>query len=245
MTDEQFDTALIRAAMAQAELHGWRRVSVVEAAREAGLPLDRARLHYRSSACILLRLGMLADQAALIDDGSEGTARERLFDMLMRRFDVLQQYREGVRAVLSAAPYDPGLALMLANETRASMAWMAQAAGLDTQGMSGAISVAGLTAIWLQAARAWERDEEPGPCRHDGGAGSRLRPRRLGRPHARSRRPGAIRGCERRAGSRTGCRLRHRRAAGAGLKLRGVYERRGAALSRPRRTRKTAFTGGA
>lgn len=161
MTDEQFDTALIRAAMAQAELHGWRRVSVVEAAREAGLPLDRARLRYRSSACILLRLGVLADQAALIDDGSDGTARERLFDMLMRRFDVLQQYREGVRAVLRAAPYDPALALMLAAETRDSMAWMAQAAGLQTQGLNGAISVGGLTGIWLQAVRAWDRDDSP------------------------------------------------------------------------------------
>nr|WP_321986826.1 TetR family transcriptional regulator [uncultured Lichenicoccus sp.] len=161
MTDEQFDTALIRAAMAQAESLGWRRVSVVEAAREAGLPLDRARVRYPSAACMLLRLGVLADQAALIDDGSEGTARERLFDMLMRRFDVLQQYREGVRAVLRAIPLDPGLALMLAAATRSSMAWMAQAAGLETQGLAGTLRVGGLVGIWLQAVRAWERDESP------------------------------------------------------------------------------------
>ncbi|WP_428374449.1 TetR family transcriptional regulator [Lichenicoccus sp.] len=161
MTDEQFDTALIRAAMAQAELHGWRRVSVAEAAREAGLPLDRARVRYPSAGCMLLRLGVLADQAALIDDGSEGTARERLFDMLMRRFDVLQQYREGVRAVLRAAPLDLGLAVLLVAATRSSMAWMAQAAGLETQGLAGALRVGGLVGIWLQAVRAWERDESP------------------------------------------------------------------------------------
>ena len=161
MTDEQFDTALIRTAMAQAELHGWRRVTVVEAAREAGLPLDHARVRYPSAACLLLRLGVLADQAALIDDGSEGTARERLFDMLMRRFDVLQQYREGVRAVLRAVPFDPGLVLMLSAATRSSMTWMAQAAGLETQGLAGAARVAGLVGIWLQAVRAWDRDESP------------------------------------------------------------------------------------
>lgn len=159
MDDDQFDSALIRAAMAQAEALGWRRVTVAEAAREAGLPLDRARARFPRQACVLLKLGLLADQAALVDDGSSGTVRERLFDVLMRRFDVLQQYRGGVRTVLRALPFDPGLALMLAVETRTSMAWMAQASGLDTGGIAGALRITGLVGVWMQTLRAWERDD--------------------------------------------------------------------------------------
>jgi hypothetical protein len=159
MDDDQFDSALLRMAMTQAEALGWSRVTVADAAREAGLPLDRARARFPVRACILDKLGLLADQAALVDEGSTGTTREKLFDILMRRFDVLQQYRGGVRTVLRGLPFDPALALLLAARTQASMAWMAQAAGLETSGIAGALRVGGLVGVWLQAVRAWERDD--------------------------------------------------------------------------------------
>ena len=161
MDDDQFDSALIGMAMTQAEALGWHRVTVAGAAREAGLPLDQARARFPVRASILSKLGLLADQAALVDEGSTGTTRERLFDVLMRRFDVFQQYRGGVRMVLRALPADPGLALMLTGATQTSMAWMAQAAGLDTSGVAGMLRVGGLVAVWLQTLRAWDRDDSP------------------------------------------------------------------------------------
>ncbi len=161
MDDDQFDSALLGMAMTQAEALGWRRVTVADAAREAGLPLDRARARFPTRACILDKLGLLADQAALVDDGSGGTTREKLFDLLMRRFDVLQQYRGGVRTVLRGLPLDPALALMLAARTQVSMAWMAQAAGLDTSGIAGSLRVNGLVGVWLQALRGWDGDDSP------------------------------------------------------------------------------------
>jgi len=161
MDDDQFDSALIGSAMAQAETLGWRHVTVAAAAREAGLALDLARTRFPHQASVLVRLGVLADQAALVDDGSTGTVRERLFDMLMRRFDVLQQYRGGVQTVMRALPFDPALVVMLAFETRTSMAWMAQASGLDTGGLAGSLRITGLVGVWLQTLRAWERDDSP------------------------------------------------------------------------------------
>lgn len=161
MDDDQFDAALLSMAMTQAEAVGWHRVTVADAAREAGLTLDKARARFPTRNRILSKLGLLADQAALVDEGSTGTTRERLFDMLMRRFDVLQQYRGGVQSVLRALPLDPALALMLGAKTQASMAWMAQAAGLDTSGIAGSLRISGLVAVWLQALRAWDRDDSP------------------------------------------------------------------------------------
>ncbi len=161
MDHEKFDQALIQSAMARAEMVGWRRVTVVEAAREAGLPLDEARVRFPMRTTVLLRLGTLADRAALVDDGSTGTGtvRERLFDLLMRRIDVLQQYRGGVQAVLRSLPFDPPLALLLATATGDSMAWIAAAAGIDTTGLGGRLRVQGVVAVWLQAVRAWDRDD--------------------------------------------------------------------------------------
>ncbi len=161
MDDEQFDATLIGMAMTQAEALGWSRMTIVDAAREAGLPLDRARARFPARVCVLTRLGLQADQAALAGDAITGTVRERLFDALMRRFDVLQQHRGGIRALLRALPLDPALALMLAGETGRSMAWMVQAAGLGTGGIAGALRVGGLVGVWMQTLRAWERDDSP------------------------------------------------------------------------------------
>ncbi len=159
MDHEKFDQALIQSAMTRAEMVGWRRVTVVEAAREAGLPLDEARVRFPMRTTVLLRLGILADRAALVDDGSTGTVRERLFDLLMRRIDVLQQYRGGVQAVLRALPLDLPLALLLATATGDSMAWIAAAAGIDTTGLGGRLRVQGVVTVWLQAVRAWDKDD--------------------------------------------------------------------------------------
>ncbi len=159
MDQQHFDSTLIRAAMARAEAVGWRRVTIVEAARQAGLPLDEARARFPTRANVLLRLGLLADRAALVDEGNTGTVREQLFDMLMRRIDVVQQYRGGMQSVLRALPFDPALALLISAATLDSMRWIGAAAGVDTAGVMGALRAQGLVGVWLHTVRAWDKDE--------------------------------------------------------------------------------------
>jgi ubiquinone biosynthesis protein COQ9 len=159
MSDTEFDTALVTAAFRMAGEQGWRQVNVVAAAREAGLSLAEARARFPSRAAILLRFGRLADQAALLDASTEGTVRDRLFDLLMRRFDVMQTHRAGVRALLRVLPTHPATALLLACATKRSMRWMLQAAGVSATGPRGEAEVRGLMAVWMWGVRAWERDE--------------------------------------------------------------------------------------
>jgi AcrR family transcriptional regulator len=158
MNDSEFDTALVTAALRLAGEDGWRKVNVAAAARAADLSLPEARARFPSRAAILLRFGRLADQAALQDAASEGPVRDRLFDLLMRRLDVLQAHRDGVKALLRALPCDPPTALLLACATKRSMRWMLQAAGVTATGPRGEVQVRGLLAVWLWAVRAWERD---------------------------------------------------------------------------------------
>ncbi len=158
MTDTEFDTALSTAALAIAADQGWRRVTVTEAARAAGLPLDRARVRFPARSAILLRFGALADQAALADAPAGGPVRDRLFDLLMRRIDAFQARRAGVIAVLRALPFDPPVALMLACATKRSMRWMLEAAGIPVTGPRGELTIKGCVAVWLWTLRAWERD---------------------------------------------------------------------------------------
>jgi ubiquinone biosynthesis protein COQ9 len=159
MDDEAFDRALIAAFFQLAAERGWRAISVAAAARTASLPLARARERFPGRAAVLLRFGRLADLSALAQVPPEGSPRDRLFDLLMRRIDMLQAHRAGVLALLRAVPAEPPLTLLLTMATRRSMRWLLEAAGIPTAGLNGELRVKGLLAVWLWTIRAWRRDE--------------------------------------------------------------------------------------
>ena len=159
MTDSEFDNTLLAAALQIAADEGWRNVTVVAAARAAELPLARARERFPGRGAILAKFGRMADQAVLDGDPAEGSVRDQLFDLLMRRFDALQSHRPGILALMRALPAEPGTALLLACATNRSMRWMLQTAGVPANGLFGELRVRGLVAVWLWALRAWEHDE--------------------------------------------------------------------------------------
>jgi ubiquinone biosynthesis protein COQ9 len=159
MNDSEFDAALVTAVLAEAGLRGWRATSVVEASREAGLDLAHVRTRFPSKLKVLQQFGTMADQAALTDASSTGVVKDRLFDMIMRRIDVLQAHRAGVLAVLDAAGLDPGLGLLLGRLSARSMAWLLEGAGLSAAGLRGVLRAQGLLGVWLWTVRAWREDE--------------------------------------------------------------------------------------
>ena len=159
MDDTAFDTALIAAAFAAAAANGWPAVSVAGSAADAALDIDRARARFAGRDAILMRFGRLADEQALAGIIPDGTARDRLFDILMRRFDALQTHRDGILALLKSLPANPSLALLLAAATNTSMAAMLEGAGLASTGLHGMLRSKGLTAAWFYALRAWEKDD--------------------------------------------------------------------------------------
>ncbi len=158
MDNAEFDRALVGAAFALAAERGWREVSVAEAARRADLKLDRARMRFPVRAAVLLRFGRMADAAALALAPKEGPHRDRLFDLLMRRIDVLQAHRAGVLALMRAAPTDPCLAALLTAATLRSMSWMLEGAGISARGPIGRLRCKALLGIWLLVLRAWRDD---------------------------------------------------------------------------------------
>jgi len=159
MTDDEFDAALITAAFAVGAEAGWRNVSTASAARHAGLDLVRARTRLPGHGAILKKFGVLADAYALTGALTEGTVKDRLFDILLRRFDFLQLHRPGVVALLRVLPLDAPLAAWLANETLRSMGWILEGAGVSASGFTGALQKRGLAVVWGWGLRAWLKDE--------------------------------------------------------------------------------------
>jgi ubiquinone biosynthesis protein COQ9 len=159
MSEQDFDQALIEAAFQLAAESGWAQVTIVEAARAAGLALAEARMRFPGKHTLLRRFGQHLDQAALAGASGEGPTRDQLFDLLIGRFEAMKPHREGVRALLRYLPSDPATAMLLACTTRRSMRWMLHAAGQPTNGLRGALRIQGLVAVWAWAMRAFERDE--------------------------------------------------------------------------------------
>ena len=159
MDKNDFDRALVASAFALAAERGWPGVSVAQAARDADLKLDRARREFSGRCAILLRFGSMADQAALKLATNEGSHRDRLFDLLMRRIDFLQLHRPGVLALLRFLPANPPLAMALAAASLCSMGWMLEGAGISTRGPLGQLRRKALLGIWLWVLRAWQRDD--------------------------------------------------------------------------------------
>ena len=89
----------------------------------------------------------------------EETARDRLFDTMMRRYDALCPHRAALRAIRGASRRDPLLLLALAPVLRRSMAAMLEAAGVPSDGVPGALRQNGLLAIHYAVSRVFDRDE--------------------------------------------------------------------------------------
>ena len=159
MSITETDRTLIAAVFEQAALRGWSDVSIADAARSSGVPLGEARARMPGRGAVLMRFGLMADQAALANVSMSETPRERLFDIVMARFDALQQHRAGVLSLLAALRTDPGTSLLLYGATLRSMKWLLDGAGIPATGIVGSLRVHALLALWLYALRAWEGDE--------------------------------------------------------------------------------------
>jgi len=160
------ETALVAACFEQIAAHGWARLSIPAAAHSAGIPLDVARRSLGDRCALLLRFGALADAFALKGALTEGPARDRLFDLVMRRIDFLQMHRAGVIALLRGVPFDPPAALLLTGASLRSMDWLLAAAGVDAAGpldgrLGGTLRAGGLLAVWGWTVRAWQNDTNP------------------------------------------------------------------------------------
>ncbi len=155
---------VIDAMLARIAADGWRPLSLAGIAAEAGLPIVRVYRVFPSKAAVLCGLFRRVDEAVLTasaDLTDDERPRDRVFDILMRRFDALHPYKPALFVLRRELPADPPSALAVGAALLRSMRWMLEGAGVATGGLSGAIAVKLTTAAYLAAARVWLRDDSP------------------------------------------------------------------------------------
>ena len=155
---------IVEALMALAAEHPFEEITITDIARKAGVSLADFRDAYPSKGAVLAGFSKLIDRKvleAVNDDLAAEPARDRLFDVLMRRLDAMAPYKEGLRAVAAWARREPVSALALNSALLNSMRFMLEAAGIDSEGPAGALKLQGLAFAWLRVLNVWFDDEGP------------------------------------------------------------------------------------
>ena len=127
--------------------------------RAAGFAVAEARARFPGKLALLRRFGVMLDQAALAANAGEGPMRDRLFDLLMGRFDAMKPHREGVGALLRYLPASRRRHWRLPARRAAACGGCCRRPAVPTSGLRGELRVRGLVAVWLCAMRAFARDE--------------------------------------------------------------------------------------
>jgi AcrR family transcriptional regulator len=150
--EKPFDTISLGAVATRAS------VSLAELRREFGSTFDMLLAFMRDTDNKVLAGGADAEL-------DESPARDRLFDVLMRRLEVLAPRREAVRSLARSARRNPAFALALNGLSVRSQQWMLAAAKIDTAGTQGFVRAQGLSYVMARTLRVWLDDEDPGLAR--------------------------------------------------------------------------------
>ena len=144
-------------------VHGWTRLTLAQISRTTGLSLEDLYREFPTKAAILSafvrRIDTAMASAVDTDSEPEATARDRLFEVIMARFDALSPHKEAVRTLARDLRCDPITALGVAPSLRRSIQWMLECADLTSGGLRGLAHTNGLAAIYTRVFGTWLRDD--------------------------------------------------------------------------------------
>jgi len=173
---------IIDAALDLAALNGWRGLGLREIAGAAGIGLADFYDAFPGKDAILAGYARRLDCATLLDvEAGEGadvegeSARDRLFDAVMRRLDLMEPHKAAIAAILHDVTRDPLWAVCHAPGFLRSIDWLLEVTDLSASHLRGALRRTGLAAIYLDVLRVWLRDDSPDLARTMAALDRRLR----------------------------------------------------------------------
>jgi AcrR family transcriptional regulator len=166
--DKSARQRIIDAFMALLAEKAFEQIGFAEIAKRAGVSLSELRDTFGSTLAILAAHMKTIDRAVLAgEDGdmAEEPPRERLFDVLMRRLEILTPHKDAVRSLIRSASRNPGLAFALNGLAVRSLQWMLTAADIGAVGPRGMVRAQGLALLFASVLRTWVHDDDPGLAR--------------------------------------------------------------------------------
>ncbi|MFO1073151.1 MAG: hypothetical protein U1E17_10865 [Geminicoccaceae bacterium] len=158
------DVDLLAEAFALLAERGWRGFSPTELARRTDRTLAQVQELLPCRAALLGRLARRVDaqmldlKAAELDGLSP---RERVFELIMRRFDAMAPFKAGLRVLARQAPGDLGLLGAAACNLRRLSGSLLDAAETGEPALAQAIGRKVLGAIYGRVFQVWLDDDTP------------------------------------------------------------------------------------
>ncbi len=140
----------------------WHKATLDVVATRAGLSLADLAATVQNRFDLLDHFGATTNIRAIKiaeDEGGSEAVRDKLFALLMARFDVLAPYKPAIAALAKSARRDPGLALYFAHRVRQAMSLFLEAAGVNSSSAQGSVKAAGLSVLYGRVLRVWFKDD--------------------------------------------------------------------------------------
>ncbi len=156
---------IVDAALQLSADRGWATVTLDDIAETAKLDADDVyRLTPTKSAVLnaFVRrtdLAVLERQTMAEDEEAEASTHDRLFDVLMRRFEVLLPDRAALGILCRDLPRDPVSMVAAIPQVHCSFGRMLEAAGVSAKGLRGLARIHAIAAVWLATQRTWFSDD--------------------------------------------------------------------------------------
>ncbi|MGE3832658.1 MAG: hypothetical protein AB7F76_16830 [Parvibaculaceae bacterium] len=166
MTDEL--QRIVAGAFRLAAAKPWADVTLAEIASEAGLSLADLPRHINGKADIIVAYAKDVNAKTLRSveaDPVEGEQHDRLFDVLLRRFEIIKDDKAALASIYHAAPTSPSERRQLLIAALEGQGWVLAAAGLSPSGFEGDAIRLMLTKVQADVFKVWLEDDDPGLAR--------------------------------------------------------------------------------
>lgn len=158
--------AIVAAALALAAETGWRRLPLADIAARAGVSLAELIRHFPTKTAILDAYVAHIDQHMMAGGTEAGEShRDRLFDVIMRRFDAMAGNRRALEVIMRESADDPWAVLCGGRRFLRSMALVLETAGISAAGLPGMVKTQAIAAIYLYVFKTFVADDSPDHAR--------------------------------------------------------------------------------
>lgn len=149
----------VEAALKLASENSWDEITLFEIAKEADLEL--AEFHgVADKSNLAAAVEPLLDKAMSAEPADmEDPPRERLFDVIMLRFEKMEEHRAGLLSLQHWRERSPARLAKLAKARMNTARWALASARLDARGdLPMGLRAAGLAIILARTERAWRKE---------------------------------------------------------------------------------------
>lgn len=154
--------ALSEAALTLCAEQAWHEISLSSLCQKSGVTLSACAQAGITLFMVASHLDHKLDQAMLeaaTDLEADAPSRDRLFDVVMARFDAMQDNRAAWVSILTSDTQEPAAALARATRRLRTSAWALEAVGVSTTSLKAAARVMGLARRLRQVEGFWLKDD--------------------------------------------------------------------------------------